>query len=361
MLRPQAGAATLLLSVLLTAIITLIVLAASNYTWFAQKIGSNQYRESQAYAAAMAGLEYGMKYFDDNHETITASTTDGFINTFTNDYTSTTLPNGARYEITFTNPIAYNYDLILVSSRGVSDDSSSARVVSQLIQSAAYLATLPQVSVISKGEIGLKNNTEFTNTQTNENILAGGSVNIENSATTVTSLGITSSAASTGADVDQNNSTLANTSNNELFATYFGVTPDLFKGNANTTLTRSSDTDYSTLLDGKTGEIIWIEQTNGDASINGNVDIGSAGSPVILVVNGDLSTVSNAKIYGVVVVLGSATTEFVGSSKVYGALITASGVIFKNDGEMEYSSTILNALQGEMTYFAKVPGSWKDF
>ena len=134
---------------------------------------------------------------------------------------------------------------------------------------------------------------------------------------------------------------------------------------ATLTYTNSNSTSYSN-LNGVTGAIIWINQTNGSmASINNNVVIGSAAKPVILIVNGNLQLNNNVTIYGLVFVLNPTTdTQLDNNATINGAIASSTRDInFYNNATLNYNSSILNAMPsvGGANSYAKVAASWRDF
>jgi len=113
-----------------------------------------------------------------------------------------------------------------------------------------------------------------------------------------------------------------------------------------------------------TGTSIWITQTGGStADIAGNAVIGSAAHPVLIVVNGNLSISGNATIYGFIYVIGGVTTGFLGNTAITGGVVSSDNMTITGNTTVVFSTTVLTNLQKELnaSYFAKVPGLWKDF
>lgn len=358
-LKKQNGAATLLITTIVMVCITLLVLFAANYGTFQQKMSANSNRNQQAYEAAEAGLEYGINYLKQNSATILASPVSGFIQAYSNISTNNVaLANGAHYTITYTNPTANVYTIIKVSSTGTSDDNTASRTMSQLVAFGSILAKSPTNPLTVKGNISLGGSSNITNTENNNTIKSGGTVTISGSSETHTASG-GSNSSNLNSDVQQNVSSIANQSTTDYFASYFGVSAATVKSNAN--YTYSNLGDYSSVLNGKTGSLIWIDQSSGTANIGSSTTIGTALSPVILVINGNLKISSSTQIYGLVFVVGTATVDIVGSTTLTGGLVTTSDLSITGSSAITYSSTVLSTTQNLMSYYAKIPGSWKDF
>ena len=358
----QTGAATLITSIMLLFIITFIVLFAASYSILRQKITANQYRYSQALQAADAGLEFGIVYLQENKSAILANNSGGYLLPFLNANTqNVTLANGSKYSIIYTNPIANNYDLINVASTGVNSDSSVTRVVNQQVQNYSMIVTLPDRTITTLGEVEMKGSSKVTNTETDQTIQAGSAIDLSGSAETIISTGTGSTAAQLGADVEENAPSLSGLSEEDLLENYFGTTSANLKNKANDYYSNDSNTNYSDTLSGKEGTFIWIDQTDGKATIDGSAVIGSVTQPVLLIINGDFHLSGSAVIYGIVYVIGGTDTDITGSSQIIGSLITTGELKLNGSMQITFNSSVLNALQQMFSSYAKIPGSWRDF
>jgi hypothetical protein len=183
------------------------------------------------------------------------------------------------------------------------------------------------------------------------------------SSSTILSSGTSSTAGNIRSDIQQNLSSLSSMSDADFFASYFGVGASSLKNSVANYYTNSSNTNYKSVLDGKTGTSIWIDQTGGTATLNGNMTIGSVTDPVLLIVNGDVRFSGNVTIYGYIYVLGDSTTDLLGNVTVIGGMSTTDDLNATGSIQVVYSPSVLGNLQNNanMRYYAKVPGSWKDF
>lgn len=354
---------TLIITIISLVIMTMIVLFAANYGVFEQKITRNIYRNTEAYEAAEAGIEFVIPYLALNKATLLANKVNGYIQPITNNnITNVILSNGSQYSITYTNPIANNYNLLLLTSSGISSDNTSTRTIQQLVQFGSQLSKTPQSTIISQGIVSLAGNTNITNKQTNITIQSGKNITFQGSSQTTTSTGKSSSPSGLKNDVQQNNASLASMTPSDLFATYFGISSSSFKNNVANYYNNNSNTNYSSSLNGKVGTTIWIDQSNGSATINGNTTIGSPTQPVILIVNGNLSLSGNLTIYGMVYEMGgSTTTDVLGTVNITGGLVTSGALNLSGNTGITFDSAIFSNIINNNGYFAKVPGSWKDF
>jgi hypothetical protein len=112
-----------------------------------------------------------------------------------------------------------------------------------------------------------------------------------------------------------------------------------------------------------TGTTIWINQTSGSANFSGNSIIGTQANPVLIVINGNLNISGNFTLYGFLFVLGasSATTNLSGNITITGGIASTDNVSASGNLNLTYDGTVLSGVQSATSYFAKVPGSWKDF
>lgn len=365
-LKKQLGVATLLLTVIFLLISMLLILFASQYSALQQKISSNLYRNQQAFEAAQAGLDAAIPYYQTNYSAIVAGASGGFLQPYTNsNTTNVALANGSTYSFVYTNPTASNYNLVTITSTGTNSDGTATRVLVQQIQVYTTSIVPPTETMTIQGSITLKNAASINNTQTNANIIAGGSVTFQNSAQTTISSGIGSNSSNIGSDVQQNNSAISGMTSENFFTSMFGGGTAAVQSGANYVYTNNEDTSYN-FLNGVTGSVIWINQTGGTATIGNTTTIGSAANPVILIVNGNLRLSNAVTIYGLVFIMNSTSTDFQANSVTVNGAIGATGNFsFSNSATLNYNSSVLNRLPpisgvGTSNY-VKVPGSWRDF
>jgi len=362
-LKKQSGAATFLITTLLLVSATMIALFAADYGIKQQKMNTNATRTQQAFEASEAGLEFGINYLKQNSATILANPVGGYIPNYTNaSTTNVSLTNGSTFSITFTNPIANNYNILQISSVGTSNDGTATKTITQKVSFGSLMAAPPARALTAKGSVSIGGSSNIVNTTNNATIQSGDNVSFNGSGQTTISSGTGSNSSHIGSDVTQNNNTLNNISSNDLFASVFGQSMSTVKNDS--VYTFSNLGNYNSVLNGLSGTSIWIDQTSGSATINSNTAIGTNANPVLLIVNGSLALSGTAIIYGFVYVIGSDTTDvnISGSAKIYGGYVTSGSLELHGNTTITYNPSVLTTLQQQvMNYYAKVPGSWKDF
>jgi Tfp pilus assembly protein PilX len=361
----QRGAAMLVMALVLTTLSMLIVIFAANYGNLQSKAVANITRNQQAMNAAQAGLEFGISYLNENSATILASPVSGYLAPFSNSSTTNVaLSNGSKFSITYSNPTANNYKLIKISSVGSSDDGTAVTTVSQLVQFGSMLLNIPGSPMISLGAVALNGNSEIVNVYSGTTIQTAQGVSFGGSSSTTLASGTSSNKNSIKSDVQQNAASLQGLSSTDFFSTIFGLSSDSIKSTVGHYYSNNTTTNYAETLNGLTGTSIWIDQTSGTATLSSNATIGSAAAPVILIINGPVKFSGNVTIYGYVFVTGVSTIDLTGNVTINGAMGTTDNTSSATGSvQINYSPTVLNNLQKSngMQYYAKIPGSWKEF
>lgn len=361
------GYVILATSLILLMVLTLVALFAGQSLSTEGKIAGNTYRSQQAFEAAQAGLEYGINFATTNKSTIT----DGQVLTGT-------LSNSSTYSVVL-NFVGGNNTKLNIVSTGTCADGSASRIVKQIVKNSSSSITLPPNSVVSRGNVTLKNNASVSNTLGATTILTGGTVVINNNAQTVLASGVSSTSSSTKSDVVQNNSALAGTTDTGLQTTYAGMAFASFSALAGSSYSGTGSQDYSSSVSGQTGKIIYINQggSSGTVTTSNGLTIGSAANPVIVVVNGNLSLGNNLTIYGNLyvtgdinignnstingLVFGMGNTTVSQNVTVNGAVVSGGTTTFAaNNIVINYNPTVLGANNQIGGNYGKVNGSWQD-
>ena len=354
------GAAILLMTVILFLVSTMVIIFAASYVRMQSKTVSNFDRERQALSAAEAGMEFAINYLDVNSGIILASPVNGHLAPFSNSsITNVALGDGSTFSITYTNPTADDYTLIQITSVGVSADGSATRTVNQLVKSGSIFFNIPSGAITVANSVSLSGSSSVSNTDTGSTIVSGSTVSLTGDANT------TGTGSFSG--ITQNVSSLSSSTSSQIFNTYFGTDSTTFVEQQFAHIyTNSGNNNYSSTLGGMTGTSIWIDQTSSSTvSLNGTTTIGSETSPVLLVVNnGTLAVSGNLTFYGFIFMLGSGSAVTItGSAETNGAIVSVGTLNMSGHAEMYYSSSVLSDLQdlSSLHYYAKVPGSWRDF
>jgi hypothetical protein len=187
-------------------------------------------------------------------------------------------------------------------------------------------------------------------------IVAGGSVIFLGSASTEVSNGsggltVSSSVLGLGVDVALNDSNISS-------ATMWN---DFFTQSAATVQANANQSYNSGNINGATGQTIWM---NSYTTLLGSTTIGSPTSPVILIVNGNLSVLlGSLTVYGLLYITGS-ITSLVGSITVNGALAIQGGLGSIGNITVNYNPSILNRAAGSnssaKTTYSIVPANTQE-
>jgi Tfp pilus assembly protein PilX len=354
----QIGAALLIMTLIIMLSAGLIMVFAASYGMLQQKTVTNQQANDKAFAAAEAGLDYGVAYLVVNSSTVIASASGGLIN-----YTlsTTTQADNSTYSVVITNPTINNYTLLTVTSTGKSPDGSSTRVVAQQVYSSS--TSIPY-SISGGGNISMVGGSVITNTVNNQNLQMGGTLTINNGAYTVTSSGTTTTQGNIGSDVQQNVASLSGLSESSFFQLVFN-TPEAtllstVQAAGNYYNNAVSGGDYSQTLSGKTGKTIWINQSS--VTLGQGVTIGSLASPVTLIVEGSLTIANGVTIYGFVYASGvSSGFNLAGGAKIYGGIASPGQISMSNGFQLVYQKVSPIAGGSSAGTYSKLPGSWADF
>jgi len=112
-LRPQQGAAVLLVSIVLLIGVTLITVFAARVGVLDQRIAANEYRHIESQAAATAALDQAGAFLEENTDLYDAAASDGWVDCtnaeFTNDFPCKII--GSAVTDTYTNAYDGNYPL----------------------------------------------------------------------------------------------------------------------------------------------------------------------------------------------------------------------------------------------------------
>lgn len=361
----QRGAATLIISAILLTVGTLIIVFAANYGRMQTVSASNMNKSEQAFSAAEAGLEFGINYLKENYATVTANPVSGYFPVYTDaSTTNIALSNGTQFTVAFTNPVMSNYDLIEITSVGTSADGTTTRTVSVQVMGGSILLSTPNNPLTVGGNIAMSGSSQVYNLEEDLTVEAGGTVTFQGSAQTVTAGG-GSNKTHISDDVVQEGGTPPDS---EVLNTYFGTDSEvLIKSNFVHVFTNTGgNVNYSSQVNGMTGTSIWIEQTSGSiATINGNTLLGTIEDPVIIVVNnGELHLAGNLNFSGFIFTMGdSSFINISGSATTSGGVVGNGSLDVSGNASISYSSSVLSNVQdlSAMSYFAKIPGTWRDY
>lgn len=217
----QHGAVSLLTAIILLISITLVVLFTSKTVIMETKMTADDYRTTQAAAAAQAAMDQGMAYFaDGGMDQITKASTTPFAVTATVadsvlDYTvptaaqqpsvgSCSMPATTAFPITLSSgsqttfaqyyfdntqcnapTTSSSMDKGLIVAIGWSDDCTAVRTITQCITNDELPAPGPggeSAPLVARSSAGISGNVTFINRYKNTTMWTGGSVDNTNAA-----------------------------------------------------------------------------------------------------------------------------------------------------------------------------------
>lgn len=392
----QRGAMTLLVALVLFIAATLLVLYTSNTAVTEQRMSANEVRSKQAFEAAQAGIELGVRHVNSggafDAQLTQADATWAAQNSFLRARfcSSAAVPTlqcadhqSGGFSGACTAPDADDKLAWLVAC-GWSDDSAARRRVMTFVAKASPLPGGVTNPLIAKGTVAMGGNPTVVNYYNNLTVWTGHNL-ASSSATGKTvirrpssspgqltpqqvanqvgggnqvcnpsqapDLICTTTSGVVGPDVIQGDSSLSILTDAQFFENFLGSSPTEYKSSMVDSVVAAADVSAQTV--GAGGQVYWVD---GDASISH--DIGSAGNPVIVVVDGDLSLSGSPTIFGVVFVRGSLSQA--GGATIRGALLASGGVSGNGSLNVIYDPDAVGGVR-RLGSFASMPGSWRDF
>lgn len=406
----ERGAAALIVVVLLYAAMALIAVFTNRSLIFEQRTSANQYRSTMAMESAEAGLEWATAMLNrkgrisPSCETVTPGT-DNFKDRYLTVGATTgalTARAGTIHAACVTNQTGSGW-ICSCPTAGTAPAPVVPATASGFNPSfAVVLQTSPTtgtVRVSSYGCTSLITNTTCTgdaaaavqvtlgqlsglSTPPAAPLTARGSVSVGNAA-----LGVTNGTPSTngitinaGLGIDAtnlristvpgtpptatlvgNDSSLASTTEDQMFQSFFNMPKAQYKSLADKVIPGPANGGAITTAYAAPDEArrMWIE---GDLSITSNTTIGSLTDPVVLVVNGNVNFSGTIRIFGVIYSTGMTWDNTGGGGAlIQGAVISEGNYTGNGTPDYFYDPRVLEKLQFELTSFVRVPGSWRDF
>ena len=247
------GAVILVIVFVLLGTISLLVLYFVNAGVIGGRVIANEYRTQQAFEAAEAGLNYGIVYLQRNKDKILVdSNNNGTIDA---NSTNQTLNNGSSFTVSFTNPVANNFDLITITAVGTDADGNASKQITQLTKFISYIQYYSPLPITGKGKVELKGSSMVRNLITEKTIWSGGDIAITGSSHTESKDGLGSSKTILHTDIALNDSALGNLSDNDFFANFFAASEEEIKNSATSYYTGNETKIYHDELEGKQNEL----------------------------------------------------------------------------------------------------------
>lgn len=401
----QAGAVTLLTSVMIMLLATILVVAVSRTTIMEQRISGNEIRTRLAHEAAEAGLNFGIAYLTQTSQggvtvpmgadkdkntvadTIALATLTGTSNQYsvafcspTENLSAVSCPDAPGAVTCTAVPTTYFRTPRIVAC-GWSDDGLGRAMLSQGVGTVPPVSSPVTMPLTAKGGVNVQGSATITNYYNNLTVWSGGSLsNIGNSGKTFvrnpnvpppansvpppTPPSACSSSDdyvcltdknSTGPDVIDADPTLSNLTDAALFKIYFGQI-DVAAYSANVA-------SMADVAPGNVGTLDGVKQESfvvtGNITDTMNFTIGSRDQPVVMIVNGDWTGGGNTTIYGIVYVTGN--VDLAGTKTVYGGMVVEGTVAGTGSLDIIYDPLVSDNAANRTGRAGSIPGSWRDW
>ena len=188
-------------------------------------------------------------------------------------------------------------------------------------------------------------------------VQAGGTVNAAQARVTAPA------GTSLGASLVGNDTVLANLSADRFFGSYFGLDKPSWRAQPTVALVDCRSPCAAALQAAVAAAagpaMLWVE---GDLALAGPLTLGTAQAPVVIVVNGAARLDGGVAINGLLYATTLAWTGAAGQGAVLrGAAIVEADYTGDGAPEFVYDPLVLAALKGAAGSFARVSGSWRDF
>lgn len=413
--RQQQGMASLIIVALLFFVVSLVAAYTNRNLIFEQRTSVNQYRSTQAFEAAEAGVDWALAMLnggsieadscnasDDPDDTtfrerylvidpengIAAARDPDPANrgsvwpscVFTGGAWNCSCPSAGSADLDGTGPAfrvrlsgasGVHPGLVLVEVNGCTrtDDQclnfpaasvggEGRATVSVLVALRSALRELPLATVTTRQDLAITGTgINVYNSEplgTGITILAGGAIS---GTADLGSIGGTPGSASTIAN-DAGLQGLATA--DRMFESSFQLTPTMFGNQAglrplNECVGGCDATAVAEAAGLNRGRILYI-----DGDLDVNADLGSADAPVALVVTGSVSFSAAATVHGLIYSRAE-DWAFGGAGTVRGALIAEGRMSGDATSTLIYDRAVLRRLQWQTGTFVRVPGSWADF
>lgn len=146
-----------------------------------------------------------------------------------------------------------------------------------------------------------------------------------------------------------------------LFASFFGIDKSTWRGQSAVRRIGCGGVDCGAALAAALASghrLLWVD---GDLSLAGPLTLGSPDRPVLIVASGAARLHGALALHGVVYAGALAWNDAPNGGFVRGALVSESGYGGDAAVDLFYDTAVLERLRGDSGSFTRVPGSWRDF
>lgn len=368
-IKKTQGFATLLFTLVIMMSLVAFTFISANTVVNNQRSVVTYHEQQSAFNIAQAGLDYAIPYLNANYATISNGSSQQ-IN----------IPGGGHATVSFA--FVGDKDTIRVTSVGYGPDNTNASSMQQLVkyQSASTVTQWPRAAEI-RGNLMMRDSAQLIDlTGGLYTARVGGSNRtLVDSAKTILSSGVSSTASALKSDL-QADASFATKTNTELETQFLGQPIVKFKEiSTQADLPNNAGTpegtyiyNYSntTFAPYSSANSYTINQVNGEAQLKGTTVIGSPSSPKNLVVNlsgtytlpsgtvkpSELQIRQTAKIYGDLIINGNAiivdSGQVTGKIIVEGNLTLVDSSVINGTVIVKGNLTMLNSSQVNGAVFA---------
>ncbi|MFQ5487561.1 MAG: hypothetical protein ACE5ET_03825 [Gammaproteobacteria bacterium] len=329
--RPQRGAVTLTVCLLLLFILSLMSLYAARLGITELQLSNNEYRHGQAQSAAAAGLNRALAALRPEHLGNDGAALKG---------PAGSLPDGSRYASSL-HPLGDR--LVELIATGRAADGSSSQQLRQLAVFLPYLSRPPPATIIAHDAIHLGEGSVLHDSN-GIRVWSGGPLYL--AGLPVASKGMTCTDAALCPD-DNHLTTLPPSA---WLAQFFTLPLDQL---------RKAATSLPPGVDNSNGGLLLIDNAGAAPVTLRHTRIGSAKAPAILVITGDVAGISDSRIHGLLYIAGNFSGDVSGLI-LEGALICAGHIDIGSGFYLHHEAVLMKRLL-QLGRFAKLPGSWRDF
>lgn len=370
----QTGAATLLITMVLMALMTSAAIFTAKFSSQDARINANDYRSKQAEAAAQAGIDHTLNILNKQNivnDVLGGATSWSIGNTDLNVAVNGQTKRVGSYSVTYTvvdidntATALDNNDLVKATSIGKSGDGAATTVIEATTRFSPVLFDAPKANVIARNGVALGHKAKIDNNVSKAFVWSGGAITNNAGAELKNTPPIFTSTLSKKPRLLPNDTLLSTTLNtpDKFFRAFFGIDRAVVKQVAvNAT---GGAANFSTKLAGG-GKFIWI---SGSATLNGTYGNNPANSgPVIIFVDSAAAgtfVLSGATINGLLYIDGDWThANASATSTINGALIVNGSLQVTNAGKLSINyerTNILDKIPKVVGLYTQVAGSWQE-
>ncbi|MBE7419060.1 MAG: hypothetical protein HS128_15210 [Ideonella sp.] len=150
-----------------------------------------------------------------------------------------------------------------------------------------------------------------------------------------------------------------------MFVSFFGMDRTTYRTQPaaiQVTCSGDCDTAVANAIARNPGRVVWVQ---GPLTIDSNRVFGSPSTPVMLVVQGDLTVSANLQLYGVLYLFdpsgASSWATTAGSTLVQGAVVAEGALSMQGAPAIVFDPGVLATINRTQGSLVRIPGSWRDF